>query len=275
MKGGKVDMNKKILSLFLTGVISLGVGAAGGTVWQQNNKHLSEGNILAVNWQQTSGEVNALRSQAFNSAKKSIDNIVKNTTKKPYAVVLDIDETVLDNAPHAGYLIKEAEKFTNENFNEWCNKAKAKPIAGAVDFTNYAQKKGVEVFYVSNRDTKVIDATLKNLREVGLANPDREHVILKQSTNNKEQRWDTIKENYNLVMYCGDNLGDFPEHTANKTPEERVKIANKCANKFGEYYIILPNALYGDFEASLYNWDLKKSEKSKLKDRLNSIKSFK
>ncbi|KEI01299.1 5'-nucleotidase, lipoprotein e(P4) family [Clostridium botulinum] len=268
-------MKKKIISFILTGAISLGIGAAGGAVWQENHRQLNEGNVLAVNWQQTSGEINALRLQAFNSAKKSIDEIVKKPTQKPYAVVLDIDETVLDNSMHAGYLINTGEKFTNENFNEWCKEIKANAIAGAVDFTNYAKKKGVDVFYVSNRDPKVLDETLKNLKKVGLANPDAGHVLLKQDTDNKEIRWDKIRTNHNLVMYCGDNLGDFPEYTARKTPNVRKEVVNKVKNKFGEYYIILPNAVYGDFEASLYNWNFQKSDKKKLQDRLNSIKSFK
>lgn len=285
--------NSKITAIVLSAVIGIGVGTCGTLVYENNqeSKQISKleqkkdeveisdvvkGNVLAALWQQNSGEVNALRYEAYNSGKKYVDELVKESTPKPYAVTLDIDETIVDNSPHAGYEIKHNEFFTMDNFDEWVQMADATAIDGAKDFTDYAKSKGFEVFYVSNRgEAKELDATIKNMKKLGFVNSDKEHILLKTDESDKEGRWNKIKENYNLAIYCGDNLGDFPDGYYNKSNEQRREIVEKEAKFFGTKYIVLPNATYGDFENAAYGYDFNKSPKEKLEDRLNLIKSFK
>lgn len=76
-------------------------------------------------------------------------------------------------------------------------------------------------------------------------------------------------------MYCGDNLGDFPNGYDKKSNEEINTIVKENKDFFGTKYIMLPNPTYGDFENAVYGYDFKKSPEQKLQDRLNSIKSFK
>lgn len=284
----KEQLTTSIVSL----VVGLGVGVGSTHLMnsQHNSKEVSSvqqksetremqnlvnGNVLAVDWQQNSGEINALRYEAYKHAKEYVDELCKQKSDKPYAVTLDIDETVLDNSPHAGYLIKHGEGFTKENFHKWVEKADAKEIAGAKEFTDYAKSKGFEVFYVSNRDEKTeMDATIENMKKVGFVNSDKEHILLKSDTSKKHERWDKIKEKYNLAMYCGDNLCDFPNGYDKKSNKERCEIIEKEKYFFGTKYIMLPNASYGDFEGAIYNYDYKKSPSEKIKDRLDVITSF-
>lgn len=154
--------------------------------------------------------------------------------------------------------------------------ADAAAIDGAKDFTDYAKSKGFEVFYVSNRsEEKELDATIKNMQKLVFVNSDNDHILLKTDTSSKDGRWNKIKDNYNLAIYCGDNLGDFPDGYDNKSNEQRREIVDKEAQFFGTKYIVLPNPTYGDFENAVYGYDFKKSPEQKLEDRLNSIKSFK
>lgn len=287
-------MNKtKIQGIILSLIIGIGVGT-GGTLIYENEKHSNEiaqveakyenndtkalvqQNVLATLWQQNSGEVKALRYEAYNSGMNYVDKLVKEKTDKPYAVTLDIDETIIDNSPHAGYEIKHNELYSKENFGEWVQKADAKAIDGAKEFTDYAKSKGFEVFYVSNRsEDKELDATIKNMKKLGFVNSDKEHILLKTDTSNKDARWNKIKEKYNLAIYCGDNLGDFPNGYDKKSNKERRAIVEKEKKFFGTKYIVLPNPTYGDFENAVYNYDFKMSPSDKMKARLESINSFK
>ncbi|MGG5460223.1 5'-nucleotidase, lipoprotein e(P4) family [Clostridium sp. B9] len=285
--------NTKVTSIVISAIIGLGIGTGGTLVYENHQdaaqlakieatskenatEQLVRGNVLATLWQQNSGEVNALRYEAYNSAMKYVDELVKEPTDKPYAVTLDIDETILDNSKHAGYQIKHNETYTKENWGEWVQEADASAIAGAKEFTDYAKSKGFEVYYVSNRSEKTeLDATLKNMQDLGFVNADKDHVLLKTDTSNKDERWNKIRENHNLVMYCGDNLGDFPNGYDKKSNEERNTIVKENKDFFGTKYIMLPNPTYGDFENAVYGYDFKKSPEQKLQDRLNSIKSFK
>ncbi|CUP65973.1 5'-nucleotidase [Clostridium baratii] len=285
--------NSRFQTVIISLIIGLSVGSGTNYILENNhnripnavevttsseatNRDLVNGNILAVAWQQNSGEVNALRYQAYNSAMNYVDKLVKEKTTKPYAVTLDIDETIIDNSPHAGYEIKNSDPYSSENFNKWIQKADAKAIPGAKEFTDYAKSKGIEVFYVSNRKEDIhLDATIKNMKKLGFVNSDKEHILLKTNDSDKAPRWNKIEEKYNLAMYCGDNLGDFPNGYYNKSNEERNKIVKEQSEYFGSKYIVLPNPVYGDFENAIYSYNLNKTPSEKIQDRLNSIKSFK
>ncbi|MPQ44647.1 5'-nucleotidase, lipoprotein e(P4) family [Clostridium tarantellae] len=278
-------MKNKFISYLLVGVLTFGAGIGTGYAVDnaKNNSdknalnELTNGNVLATVWQQESGEAKALRYQAYNSAMNYIDEISARPSDKPYAVTLDLDETVVDNIPHAGYVIKNNELFSNDNFNKWCNMSAAKEIDGAKKFTDYAKQHGVEVFYVSNRSTDLLPGTIENMKKLNLVNADEEHVLLKadpKGPKQKDDRWNKIKEKYNLAMYCGDNLGDFPSGYDYKSNTERRQIVDENCADFGTKFIVLPNATYGDFEGAVYGYDYKKSPEQKLNDRLNIIKSF-
>ncbi|MFR9241889.1 MAG: 5'-nucleotidase, lipoprotein e(P4) family [Clostridium baratii] len=285
--------NSRFQTVIISLIIGLSVGSGTNYILENNhnripnavevttsseatNRDLVNGNILAVAWQQNSGEVNALRYQAYNSAMNYVDKLVKEKTTKPYAVTLDIDETIIDNSPHAGYEIKNSDPYSSENFNKWIQKSDAKAIPGAKEFTDYAKSKGIEVFYVSNRKEDIhLDATIKNMKKLGFVNSDKEHILLKTNDSDKAPRWNKIEEKYNLAMYCGDNLGDFPNGYYNKSNEERNKIVKEQSEYFGSKYIVLPNPVYGDFENAIYSYNLNKTPSEKIQDRLNSIKSFK
>ena len=71
---------------------------------------------------------------------------------KPPAVILDIDETVLDNSESEERSIRAGVAYSEALWAEWCNQRKATPIPGALEFTKAAAAKGVTVFYVTNRE---------------------------------------------------------------------------------------------------------------------------
>src|SRR5699024_4039422 len=82
----------------------------------------------------------------------------------PPAVVLDIDETVLDNSPYQARLIRDNARYDDVTWAEWVREEAARPLPGALAFTRAAAARGITVIYLSNRDHALDEATLANLR---------------------------------------------------------------------------------------------------------------
>src|SRR5438874_1637204 len=157
----------------------------------------NEYQVGAVLFMQKAAEYRALAYQAFNLArwqldadmdKKSMNLLPRAERTKPRAVMVDVDETVLDNSPAQAYDIKNRLAFALKNWYAWGEMRKAKAIPGAVDFLNYATAKGVKVFFVSNRDDVQKQATMDNLKSVGFKDVTPENVLLRTAESSKEAR---------------------------------------------------------------------------------------
>lgn len=238
-------------------------------------KQLGEQNITSVAWYQNSAEAKALYAQGYNSAKEALSKKIKqHKGGKKLAIVLDIDETVLDNSPYQAASALKGQSYPT-GWHEWVKSAQAKPVYGAKDFLTYADKHNVEIFYVSDRShEKDLNATIKNLKKEKLPQADKKHVLLKkESDKSKSERRDKVRTDYNLVMLFGDNLLDFDEPKA-ATQKSREELVRQHEDDFGSKYIIFPNPMYGSWEATLYNNDYGMSDKQKVEKRKQSLKYF-
>lgn len=240
--------NKIIFLIALT----IGVFA---TSCKQNTviEHVStnEKLIFATLFVQQSAEFKALSYQAYNIGRLQLDKaITENKGKKKLAIVLDIDETVLDNSPFEAKCILENTNYPT-NWIEWCKEEKAESIAGALDFINYASQNGVEVFYISNRKMEVFEATRTNLIKNGFPFADSTHMLLRTSVNDKEQRRALVSENFEIVLLFGDNLGDFTNLFDDKSTADRYTLVEEMKAEFGSRYIVLPNPMYGAWDAAM------------------------
>lgn len=221
------------------------------------------GKIMANIWMQRSAEYKALCFQAYNLAHLRLDQSLTQTSAKPRAIITDIDETVLDNSPHDMTEALEGKDFNLKTWKEWTAKAAADTIAGAGSFFKYAASKGVEVFYITNRDEDEREGTLKNLQKFNLPNADNKHLLLKQTTSSKEIRRDQVLKNYEILLFLGDNLNDFSALFERKTYEERLQNATINQAAFGKKFIVLPNPAYGDWEGALYRYNYQLSPTQK------------
>ncbi|WDV46660.1 5'-nucleotidase, lipoprotein e(P4) family [Clostridiaceae bacterium M8S5] len=244
---------------------------------EYTTKDLNEQLVMATLWMQKSSEFRALSYQAFNMAKLTIDNKLSNATKSPkyakkQAIVVDADETVIDNTPYQAYLIGNNFGYSSSTWNKWVDAQKAQAMPGAKEFLSYCKEKGVEVFYITNRKMVGYQATVNNLKELGFPNVDEKHMLLRTDSSDKEERRKKVKDEYNILLYMGDNLNDFSSEFGKKTVEERFSVTDSNKDKFGIDWIVLPNPTYGEWDGAIinYNWGIKAPEKDKTrKDSLN------
>jgi 5'-nucleotidase (lipoprotein e(P4) family) len=229
----------------------------------------------AVLWQQCSAEARALQYQAFTLARLMLDRdlAVNRRLRKKRAVVVDIDETVLDNTRFQAQLIKERRPYNQQEWLEWCNLSGASAIPGAVGFLQYAVRHRVSVFYVTNRRLPEKPGTIMNLKKLGFPNVNDDTVIVRSDASSKEARRQKIREHYRIVLLCGDNLADFSDLFSGKGIKERAAVADSEQARFGREFIVLPNPMYGDWEGAMYG-PAQLNEEEKAAKRMATLEGF-
>ena len=233
----------------------------------------SRENTMGTLWYQNAAEVDALYQQGYNVATNKLKELLKQPTNKPYSIVLDIDETVLSNIPFQVKMVKDGTAFNPKLWDEWVQKAEAKPVAGAKEFLQFADKNKVQIYYISDRTDAQVDATIKNLEAQGLPVQGRDHLMFKkEGDKSKEGRRQEVLKHTNLVMLFGDNLVDFAEFST-KSEADRDKMFEQLKAEFGDKFIIFPNPMYGSWESAVYQGE-KKDGKGQSEARLNALKGY-
>jgi 5'-nucleotidase (lipoprotein e(P4) family) len=214
---------------------------------QETLKNDQESLLVSVLWFQKSAEMRALFLQGYNTASRILEE--KNRTSgasRPRAVIMDLDETVLDNSPSEVNLIRNNIPFTDSLWKRWVSTASAKACPGAPEFIRLAESLGVEVFYVSNREMAgELEPTIRNLEKLGIPFADSEHMILKTGSGSKEARRKALREKFDILMLVGDNLADFDSVFDNREGDLGFGAVEQMKDRFGTDFIILPNPMYG------------------------------
>lgn len=232
-----------------------------------STKDLNEQQVQALVWMQRSAEYRALCYQAFNIATNQLKKELASDHDKPLAVVVDIDETILDNLPYQAWLVGKNQGYSSKTWQQWVKQNKATAVPGALSFLNFASENGVQVFYVTNRSDKVRQATLTNLKQLGFPNVVNSHLLMKTTSSNKEPRRDQIRAQYDVALYMGDNLGDFSHKFDGKNMQQRQQLADQYRPQWGSKYIMLPNPIYGTWDGATihYQWGASAATKNKLR----------
>lgn len=222
---------------------------------KQKQQYQAETETMGLLWMRTSAEYRALAYQGYNVAMNAVKMAVTDPShqRKPLAIVLDADETVVDNTKLMGESIVNGNgRFDAPWWRQAVHQGKSQAMPGAVDFLNEVHKQGVEIFYVSNRYAPVnLDVTIQNFKELGFPSVDKDHVLLFDKDSDKQPRFDMIAKKYYVVVYMGDNAGDFPIGTKGKTLAERNGIIDAHKEDFGTTFVVFPNPAYGSWVSAL------------------------
>jgi 5'-nucleotidase (lipoprotein e(P4) family) len=215
---------------------------------------VTEGPLWGAVWHQKAAEYKALCFQAYNIARLRLDILLQQSHSKPLAIVTDIDETVLDNSPYTVHRSLRDSGYSDASWITWSTQVNCDTVPGAPSFFKYAQSKGVHIYYITNRQEAERDATLKNLQQYNFPDAVTDHLLLKKETSGKEIRRQSVAQTHEIVLLLGDNLSDFSQVFDKKPFAERDARVKDNALLFGDRFIVLPNAIYGDWEPALYNF---------------------
>lgn len=222
---------------------------------KQKQQYQAETETMGLLWMRTSAEYRALAYQGYNVAMNAVKMAVTDPShqRKPLAIVLDADETVVDNTKLMGESIVNGNgRFDAPWWRQAVHQGKSQAMPGAVEFLNEVHKQGVEIFYVSNRYAPVnLDVTIQNFKELGFPSVDKDHVLLFEKDSDKQPRFDMIAKKYYVIVYMGDNAGDFPIGTKGKTLAERNSIIDAHKEDFGTTFVVFPNPAYGSWVSAL------------------------
>ena len=178
------------------------------------------------------------------------------------AVILDVDETVLDNSPYQARLVRSGTQYDEATWASWVREEAAHALPSALEFTRFAASHGVQVIYISNRDQSLDQATLDNLREQGFPVSGPEaflglgvHVSgCQQVGSDKSCRRQLVAQKYRILMQVGDQIGDFMPIPDNSLQGRRAAVQTHI-DWFGERWFVLPNPTYGSWEPALFDND--------------------
>ncbi len=276
-------MSQRFFLQTVSGALALLTAAtlSGGVLAQGVPAH---DNLNAALWTQKSVEFKANSIGEFALARIRLDQALKDKNwtaapaeqkekyqKLPPAIVVDVDETVLDNSRYQAWGVLNDKGFSNDTWTKFCLAQVSEAVPGAADFLKYADSKGVKVFYVTNRTADVEDASRQNMQRLGFplgGNVDTFLFAKKRPewTSDKGIRRAYIAKDYRILLNIGDNFGDFVDNYKG-TEAERLKVMMDNQARWGHDWIMIANPSYGSWESTPYgnNFKLSAEEQRKAK----------
>ncbi len=223
-------------------------------------------NLNATLWMQSSAEYAATARGIYAAAKRSLDQALEDPNwnalpegefqagfeVKPPAIVVDADETMIDNSAFQARAVIEDVGYSHDRWLEWVRAERATALPGAIDFASYAAERGVTIFFVTNRDApEEVAATVSNLRKLGFpVAADGSNVMLRGDARapgrEKGERRRLVDRNYRVLLMLGDNLSDFLDGVNADVATREAKMA-PYADWWGVRWFMLPNPTYGSW----------------------------
>lgn len=227
-------------------------------------------NLNATLWMQTAAEYEANVRGVYAAALASLDDALQDPAwnalpegerndgfeSRPPAIIVDADETMIDNSPFQARGVREGSEFAYERWLAWVNERRARALPGAVEFANAVSARGVTIYFVTNRDAPAeTESTIANLRALGFPIlADASNVMLRGDVRaparekSERRRW--VSARHRVLLLLGDNLGDFIDAVGGGVAERQAN-ALPFAAWWGRRWFMLPNPTYGSWESAL------------------------
>jgi acid phosphatase len=233
-------------------------------------------NADAVVWLQSSAEYAAVTSGIYATAAAALEQIARSEPSRTgnMAVVMDIDETVLDNSRYQGQLVLDGASYSSDSWDDWIGLRSAPAVPGAADFIRTSQALGIHVAFITNRSCRTRpdssdecpqhEDTLANLRAIGIDTaqttlflrgdrPSEDCLAYLTEAERDSGTWSSDKTsrracvtvNRDIVLLFGDQLGDFTEVRDRPAGASGRELAGEFGDNWGTTWFMLPNPTYG------------------------------
>jgi acid phosphatase len=260
------------LTLLIVGLSSIAVGAAPDAATLPT---IAREQVSATLWMQRAEEYRIASESVFRLATERLPALVnesgsavieqvgdaKTWVKLNTAIIVDLDETILDNSYYQARQIRAGAEYDEASWQLWMQEAAATAVPGAVEFLQAASRAGHRVFYITNRACAPLPsiddpcpakaATRKNLQRLGLPDADYPDALMLRGshpewrTSDKTSRRTWVASRYRVIAVFGDDLNDFVPRA------DYAKRRSELANFFGQRWFLLPNPIYGSWERAL------------------------
>ena len=224
-------------------------------------------NLHGVLWMQTAAEYQAITRGLYRLAAVQLDRALQEARwtaipeqagradlalLKP-AVILDVDETVLDNSPER--VSGCATVWPTRPTCFACGPRRRKPVRCPAprSFLKYAAARDVEIFLVTNRDPDWRDETIETLRKDGLPVA-ADHMLCYGEHGTPEDPGRQVGPpavrgvNHLVLLLAGDDLGDFVAIADGGTRLDRAAreaLVDRFSGSWEErWFVFLPNPIY-------------------------------
>jgi 5'-nucleotidase (lipoprotein e(P4) family) len=204
----------------------------------------------SIRWTRESAEHRALLLQVYGAATAHVEREAAARAPGTWAVVLDADETVLDNSLYQLERARAGKPFDAESWRAWCARREAVPLPGAQAFLARVRSLGGKVAIVTNRSVSECPDTEAVFRAHGLA---YDAMLCKPDggPSDKGPRFEAVARGttpgglppLDVVAFVGDNILDFPGLS-----QALRKETDEAFAPFGARFFVLPNPMYGSWE---------------------------
>ena len=183
--------------------------------------------------------INRLKRNSIKYTFNSKLNIAEDYSQK-YAIVIDIDETILDNSNYQVFLHDNDQTFNQSSWSKWVQKEEATLVPGSKKFLKKIRKLGIRVILISNRMHSNLDPTINNFKTLKIYSKEDIFLLRKDKEDRKTVRRKEIFDQagrmsgypeFKVIGYLGDAYGDFPK--------------NSDEDSWGTTNFVFPNPMYG------------------------------
>ena len=188
-----------------------------------------------IRWVTNASEYKILCEQIYKNAWQNLSETLKKATSQS-AIIMDLDETVLDNSMYQVENFNKGQTFNMESWAAWVNREEAKLIPGVKEYIELVRDLGIQLIFISNRMDERLEATKQNIKKLNIYDGKDIYLLRLNKEDKKDIRRNEVFNGTNrmvgygpfdVILYIGDAMGDFPED-------------NNNSNKY-----ILPNPMYG------------------------------
>lgn len=204
----------------------------------------------AIRWVRDSAEYHAALYQVYRLATTRVEQSVAKHTAGSWAVILDADETVLNNSLYQLERARLGLGFTPESWNTWVKRREATPLPGADAFLARVRALGGRIAIVTNRlesecaDTRAVFEAFTLAYDAMLCRMDG-------TPSDKNPRFAAVAEGRSpagssaleIVAVVGDNILDFPGFSQTSKAQGAPAFT-----EFGVRYFMVPNPMYGSWQ---------------------------